>query len=380
MRKHNLRLVSDAEAIANETKSIKLKKGLMLKKREDGRSPYWFAQIALTGIGTKFISTKCTDEKEATQTRTNDNLNLIPSGTGTVEVNGTLNATTLGGTLSTAAQTNITSLGTLSSLAVTGSSALDGITIDGNNISATRTNDDLKLIPSGTGQVVVNGNISATNIAGTLTTAAQGNVTSLGTLTNLQVDNINVNGNTISATSGDLTLSNLTSVTVDYITIKDNEISTNASNADLELKPNGTGNVDVSSKKITSLADAVDNTDAVSKGFMNTTLSNAGISVTGGTSFQSQIESGSSNVQIESVDGDVHITNASSLLYKFEAAEIESINPIRLTDNGYYSHNNTFDTTTFTLPATSHNFLLGDITINNGATMTLAGSGSLRII
>ena len=67
MRKHNLKLVSDAEAIANETKSIKIKKGLILKKREDGRSPYWFAQIALTGIGTKFISTKSTDEKEATQ-------------------------------------------------------------------------------------------------------------------------------------------------------------------------------------------------------------------------------------------------------------------------------------------------------------------------
>ena len=33
---------------------------------------------------------------------------------------------------------------------------------------ATARNDNLTLIPSGTGQVVVNGNISATNIAGTL--------------------------------------------------------------------------------------------------------------------------------------------------------------------------------------------------------------------
>ena len=40
------------------------------------------------------------------------------------------------------------------------------------------------------------------NLTGTLQTAAQGNITSLGTLTALQVDNININGNTISSTAG----------------------------------------------------------------------------------------------------------------------------------------------------------------------------------
>lgn len=44
--------------------------------------------------------------------------------------------------------------------------------------------------------------LTATTLAGTLSTAAQGNVTSLGTLTVLQVDNININGNTISSTAG----------------------------------------------------------------------------------------------------------------------------------------------------------------------------------
>ena len=50
----------------------------------------------------------------------------------------------------------------------------------------------------------VTGNVSGT--AATVTTAAQTNITSLGTLTALTVDNINVNGNTINATSGDLTI------------------------------------------------------------------------------------------------------------------------------------------------------------------------------
>ena len=44
-------------------------------------------------------------------------------------------------------------------------------------------------------------NVSGGTIAGTLSTAAQGNVTSLGTLTTLTVDNIIINGNTIGHTS-----------------------------------------------------------------------------------------------------------------------------------------------------------------------------------
>jgi len=44
----------------------------------------------------------------------------------TITVAGTLNATTLGGTLSTAAQTNVTSLGTLTGLSVSGTTGLDG--------------------------------------------------------------------------------------------------------------------------------------------------------------------------------------------------------------------------------------------------------------
>jgi len=46
----------------------------------------------------------------------------------------------------------------------------------------------------------VTGNVSGT--AATVTTAAQTSITSLGTLTALQVDNLNINGNTISSTAG----------------------------------------------------------------------------------------------------------------------------------------------------------------------------------
>jgi hypothetical protein len=85
-------------------------------------------------------------------------------------------ATDLSGTLTTAAQTNITSLGTLNSLTVTGN--------------------------------ITGGNLSGTNIVGTLTTAAQTNITSLGTLTQLSVTGNITGGNLI--TAGLVSLSSIT--------------------------------------------------------------------------------------------------------------------------------------------------------------------------
>jgi hypothetical protein len=87
--------------------------------------------------------------------------------TGTLTVTGNANVGNLGaslltGTLTTAAQPNVTSVGTLTSLAVTG------------NITS--------------GNVYANsGTIGAQLLTGTLTTAAQPNVTSVGTLTSLAV-------------------------------------------------------------------------------------------------------------------------------------------------------------------------------------------------
>jgi len=91
------------------------------------------------------------------------------------------------GTLSTAAQTNITSLGTLTTLTV------DNVVINGTNIGHTSDTDAIAI--SSGGVVTMNQipvfsagiNVSGGTIAGTLATAAQGNVTSLGTLSALTV-------------------------------------------------------------------------------------------------------------------------------------------------------------------------------------------------
>ena len=88
----------------------------------------------------------------------------------------TLEATSVAGTLQTAAQANITSVGTLTSLTSSGTidadtSTTDGLTIVDNNITSSRTNDDIVLDPAGTGKVAVIGNVSATEFQGIATSA-----------------------------------------------------------------------------------------------------------------------------------------------------------------------------------------------------------------
>ena len=95
--------------------------------------------------------------------------------TGTLGVSGNvtggnLSGTSIVGTLTTAAQTNITSVGTLTSLAVTGN--------------------------------ITSGNLSGTSIVGTLTTAAQTNITSVGTLTSLAVTGNVTGGNFVGTLNG----------------------------------------------------------------------------------------------------------------------------------------------------------------------------------
>lgn len=104
-------------------------------------------------------------------------------------------ANNLSGTLQTSAQPNITSLGTLTGLNMSGS--ISGVS-------------DLTL----TGSLVSN-SVSATSVTGTLQTAAQPNVTSVGTLTSLNVNgsgtintltvsNFNIGSTQVSASSAEL--------------------------------------------------------------------------------------------------------------------------------------------------------------------------------
>ena len=144
---------------------------------------------------------------------------FIPDASNSSEVfsgtAGTVVATTfegnLTGTINTAAQANITSLGTLTTLTV------DNVIINGTTIGHT-SDTDLMTLTSGT--LTIAGTLSATTLTGTLSTAAQANVTSLGTLTSLAV-------------TGDLTV-DTTTLKVDSTNNRVG-IGTTSPNANLEV-------------------------------------------------------------------------------------------------------------------------------------------------
>ena len=95
-------------------------------------------------------------------------------------------------------------------------------------------------------------------LAATISTAAQPNITSLGTLTILTVDDVTIDGSTISDTSA-LTISSGDDITIDA----DSDINLDANGADIRLKDNGVTFVTFNSSTGTDFSNNVSVTGTV---------------------------------------------------------------------------------------------------------------------
>ena len=88
---------------------------------------------------------------------------------------------------------------------VNGSLETDALSLNGTTVTSTAA--EINLLDGSSANTVVNSKAviygSSGELAGTLSTAAQTNITSLGTLTTLTVDNIKIDGNDISSTDSD---------------------------------------------------------------------------------------------------------------------------------------------------------------------------------
>ena len=179
-------------------------------------------------------------------------------------VTGTVATATTAGTVTTAAQPNITSVGTLTALTVTGN-------VSAGNVSATTFTGALS---------------GAATTAGTVTTAAQPNITSVGTLTSVDVTgnatagNVYANSGTIGASllTGTLTTAaqpNITSTgTLTSLSVTGNVAGGNLTTAGV-LSVTGTGvssiagNLDMTSNTIINLATPTNSTDAATKQYVD---------------------------------------------------------------------------------------------------------------
>ena len=133
--------------------------------------------------------------------------------------------------------------------------ATDGLNISDNTITSTRSNDDINLVPSGTGAVNVNG-AKITNLANTPTADTDAankkyvddQLSAISSST-ISQGNSNVTVSDSGAGSITMTADGITQVTVDAtsvdignFTFSGNKITQTASNANYEMDNSGSGN------------------------------------------------------------------------------------------------------------------------------------------
>lgn len=234
----------------------------------------------------------------------------------------------------------------------TGSVSMPALRFNDNNIEGIRSNEDINLIPAGTGAVVfssikingttlssddsaainVNENLlidGALNVSGTttidgavsvgstvdvpsgLTSLSTLNVTGATSLTGTTtIDNLTLNDNIISSTSNaDIRLEPggtgsviISELTVDNnINITDNEIKTTQSNSDLVLTASGTGAVFIDNADING--GEIDNTtigaNTPAAGTFTTVTANTSVIIDGVTVADNMIYTNSSNSDLE---------------------------------------------------------------------------------
>jgi hypothetical protein len=196
----------------------------------------------------------------AISTSSNANLELNPGGIGTIElqantnvtgtfgVNGTATMSSNASVVGTLTTADITTVGTQT---ITGTLNVDGIRISDHNITGTRSNDNINITASGTGVV---------NVASAMTTVGQTITGSVAVTGDIAVDNVTINGNTISTSSGGLTLTAASGQTItaintfaageinanlgEFTVLRTDKLQSDTSNADILIDTQGTGVVD----------------------------------------------------------------------------------------------------------------------------------------
>ena len=205
-------------------------------------------------------------------TSSNANLVLNPGGTGTIElqantnVTGTLGVTstaTMSGNASVAGTLTTADITTVGTQTITGTLNVDGIQIKDNQITGTRSNENINITVSGTGVL---------NVASAMTTIGQTITGSVAVTGDIAVDNVTINGNTISTSTGGLTLSASSGQTItalnrfaageinanlgEFTVLRTDKLQSDLSNGDIQIDTQGTGVVDFRTATQTTVGSA----------------------------------------------------------------------------------------------------------------------------
>tara|TARA_Y100001935_G_scaffold237245_1_gene222593 strand:+ start:1793 stop:3478 length:1686 start_codon:yes stop_codon:yes gene_type:complete len=220
------------------------------------------------------------------------------------------------------------SFGTLALGDLTGTLALSALEIDGGtDIGEDLVDADLLIVDNGAGGTnrkstltrmkkyvysAITGDATvANNGALTIANGSVENAMLAGSIANAKLSNssITIGSDAVALGATQTDLNGITSLDVDNITVDGNTISTTNTNGNLNLDPNGTGTVDVSSARITSLATPTGGTDAANKNYVDAQLQGLDVknSVRVATTANGTLSSAFANGQ--TVDGVTLATN-----------------------------------------------------------------------
>ena len=183
------------------------------------------------------------------------------------------------------------SFGTLAHGDLTGTLSLAKLEIDGGtDIGADLVDADLIIVDDAAGGTnrkseltrvkkyiysAISSGATVTNSGAlTLANTSVTNAMLAGSIANAKLTNsaVTVGSTSISLGGSATAIAGITELTVDNLNVNGNTISTTNSNGNLVLDPNGTGTIDVSSARITSLATPTGSTDAATKAYVDAQL------------------------------------------------------------------------------------------------------------